>query len=147
MAVTTSNDFVAKEKVALLVELINKEVFEILEEPPPEDVVSELAFWRAVYKLHVQLPSLKARDMALKSAAIKNARIKEATQHIKKAIELCSQKGMKTTQLNIESELSTWNDDRIFSDEKNLAKHAVVKSSTIKTYLSKSRNSTKLEDC
>jgi len=141
--VTTSNDFVAKEKVALLVELINKEVFEILEEPPPEDVVSELAFWRAIYKLNVKLPSLKARDMALKSAAIKHARIKEAAQHIKTAIELCIQKGIKVTQLNVEAELANLNDDRIFSDEKSLAKHAVVKSSTVKTYLSKSRNSAK----
>ena len=140
---TTSNDFVAKEKVALLVELINKEVFEILEEPPPEDVVSELAFWRAIYKLNVKLPSLKARDMALKSAAIKHARIKEAAQHIKTAIELCIQKGIKVTQLNVEAELANLNDDRIFSDEKSLAKHAVVKSSTVKTYLSKSRNSAK----
>jgi len=140
---TTSKALVADEKGTFLVELINKEVVEILEEPPPEDIILELAFWRAVYKLNVELPSLKARDMALKSAAIKHARIKEASQHIKTAIELCTQKGIKVTQLNIEAELSSWNNERIFSDEKSLAKHTVVKSSTVKTYLSQSRNSAK----
>ena len=126
-----------KDTVNLFVKLLHEEVLLILKEPPPEDFVMELAAWRTLYKVNTALPSLKARDMALKSAAVKRARIEEAEEHIEHAIEQCIKSGRKPTQLNVEAELSSLKVDRIFSDEKSKAKKAVVKSSTIKTYLSK----------
>ena len=136
-----------KETVDLFVKLLQEEVLLILKEPPPEDFVMELAAWRTLYKINVELPSLKARDMALKSTAVKRARIEEAEEHIEHAFEQCIRSGRKPTQLNIEAELCSLQVDRIFSDEKSKAKKAVVKSSTIKTYLSKRKKLPIEEKC
>jgi len=144
-----NTDTTEKKDVAadLLVKLIREEVEMILNEPPPDDVLMELAAWRAFYKAAVKLNSLKAVGMALKAAAVKRARIEEAHEHIEWAVDQCTTKGLKPTQLNVEAQLSALNVGRIFSDVKEVAKKAVVKSSTIKTYLSKNRSLSKSENC
>ena len=119
----------------VLISMVIDEHQSILKEPPIEDLYLEIALWRAMYKIATEVPSLRASAMQAKSAAIKKARIKIAREHIDWAILDCKSKNLKPIQTNIENALLLLKSPHVFSDDKELAKKAIVRSNTIKNYL------------
>jgi hypothetical protein len=125
----------SKSTEQVLISMVIDEHQSIFKEPPIEDLYLEIALWRAMYKIATEVPSLRASAMQAKSAAIKKARIKIAREHIDWAILDCKSKNLKPIKTNIENALLLLKSPHVFSDEKELAKTAIVRSNTIKDYL------------
>jgi hypothetical protein len=119
----------------VLISMVIDEHQSIFKEPPIEDLYLEIALWRAMYRIATEVPSLRASAMQAKSAAIKRVRITLAREHIDWAILDCNSKNIKPSQTNIENALLSLKSTHVFSDDKELAKKAIVKSNTIKDYL------------
>jgi hypothetical protein len=119
----------------VLISMVIDERLSIFKEPPIEDLYLEIALWRAMYRIATEVPSLRASAMQAKSAAIKRVRIDLAREHIDWAVLDCKSKNLKPIQTNIENALINLKSPHVFSDDKELAKKAIVKSNTIKDYL------------
>ena len=125
----------SKSTEQVLISLVIDERLSIFKEPPIEDLYLEIALWRAMYRIAIEVPSLRASAMQAKSAAVKKVRIELAKEHIDWAILDCNSKNLKPIQTNIENALLNLKSPNIYSDDKELAKKAIVKSNTIKDYL------------
>lgn len=119
----------------VLISMMIHEHQSIFKEPPIEDLYLEIALWRAMYRIANEVPSLRASAMQAKSVATKKARIKIAREHIDWAITDCKSKNLRPNQPNVENSLLLLKSPHIFSDNKELAKKAIVKSNTVKDYL------------